>query len=115
LLANVASAQITPEDVASEIAKYDIKHPEIVLAQSILETGWYKCSDCSLDVNNLFGFFYKGKFLGWDTWQESVKYYAWWQGQLYKGGDYYEFLKRIGYFTSKNYIVELKKIVKQYE
>ena len=74
-----------------------IKHDEIVVAQSVLETGWYKCESCSLDYNNLFGFKYKGEYLKFEHWKMSVIYYKDWQRKLYKGGDYYEFLKCIDF------------------
>ena len=64
----------------------EIKHAEIVLKQIRLETGNLKCTGCSLDYNNLFGFFYKGSYLKFDSWQESVDYYKRWQDKYYKGG-----------------------------
>ena len=102
----------TIDDVRLYIATKDIKHPDIVLAQCILETGRLKCTKCSMDVNNLFGFIYKGRYLKFDTWQQSVDYMEWWQNKLYRGGDYYLFLERIGYATAKNYTRELKRIVR---
>ena len=36
--------------------------PEIVLRQAITETGWFKCTNCS-SRNNIFGFYYKKKYL----------------------------------------------------
>lgn len=101
---------LTPMEVYREIVRHGIKCPKIVLKQSILETGWYKCSNCSYDHNNIFGFRYKHKYLEFDTWQESVAYYKKWQDKRYEKGDYYAFLKRIGYATSKTYIQKLKKI-----
>lgn len=97
-------------EVYREILKHEIKHPEIVLKQAILETGWFKCEYCSYDHNNIFGFRYKHKYLEFDTWQESVAYYKKWQDKRYKGGDYYDFLKKVGYATSKTYNRKLKNI-----
>lgn len=105
-----AIPELTPENVYAQLEKYDIKHPEIVLRQSILETGWYECQYCSLQHNNIFGFRYKKKYLEFDNWVEAVKYYKKWQEKRYKGGDYYVFLKSIGYATSKTYISKLKSI-----
>ena len=45
----------TSKEVLAELKKQHILFPKIVLAQSILETGWYKCENCSMDQNNLFG------------------------------------------------------------
>lgn len=55
---------------------YGIHHPEIVVAQSILETGWYKSINC-LDNNNLFGLYNskKKKYFKFNHWTESVKAY----------------------------------------
>lgn len=39
--------------------KTEIKHKEIVYKQVIQETRWLKCTNCSLDYNNLFGFYWK--------------------------------------------------------
>jgi flagellum-specific peptidoglycan hydrolase FlgJ len=109
LIGKKANGQDTLQ-VKALLEAYGVKHVDIVVRQSVLETGWYKCTKCSLDKNNLFGFFYKGKYLEFETWQESVKYYYWWQSKLYKGGDYHVFLKRIGYATDPNYINKLKTV-----
>ena len=89
------------------------KHPEIVMAQAVLESGNFKCNNCSWDYNNPFGFFWRGEYKKWDSWQQSIIYYRNWQSKLYKGGDYYEFLKRVGYAEDPNYINKLKQIVNE--
>lgn len=104
------SNELTVENVYYELLKQDVKHPDIVLKQSILETGWYTCENCSLESNNIFGFFYKGKYIKFDTWQESVAYYKRWQTRHYRGEDYYVFLKRVGFATSPKYVSKLKSI-----
>jgi len=100
----------TPQDVYNLCVQLEIKHPEIVVKQSILESGWYKCENCSRDKNNLFGFRYKHKYLEFQSWERSVVYYRFWQKSRYKGGNYFSFLDRIGYATSKTYIQKLKQI-----
>ena len=100
----------TLDSVSSAILQIGIKHPQIVLKQVRLETGNLNCKGCSLDYNNLFGFYYKGAYLKFDGWKESVAYYKRWQDKYYKGGDYYQFLINIGYATDKNYINKLKKL-----
>ncbi len=102
--------ELTPENVYAELERLDVKHPEIVLRQSILETGWYECEYCSLEGNNIFGFRYKKKYIQFDNWVEGVAYYKKWQDKRYKGGDYYNFLREVGYATSKTYISKLKSI-----
>ena len=87
----------------------EIKHKDIVLRQSILETGHYKSYSCRIR-NNLFGFRYKGKYLEFNSWKESIDYYEGWQNRKYKGGDYFTFLIRVGYATDKAYVSKLKGI-----
>ena len=55
LLFPIYSIGQTPKEVFQELIKQEVKYPKIVLAQSILETGDYSCSTCSMDANNLFG------------------------------------------------------------
>lgn len=105
-----AVPELTPENVYAQLEKFEIRHPEIVLRQSILETGWYECEHCSLQHNNIFGFRYKKKYIEFGNWVEAVKYYKKWQDERYKGGDYYSFLNEIGYATSRTYISKLKSI-----
>ncbi len=102
--------ELTVENVLIQLEAHGIDHADVVLRQAILETGWFKCSSCSLGTNNLFGFLYKGRYLKFENWVESIKYYKWWQTQLYTGGDYYAFLKKVGYATAPNYIQYLKNL-----
>jgi len=105
----------TVEEVKAEILKHDIRFPDIVLAQAIEETGWMECIDCSMDYNNIFGFWYKKKFIGFDRWQESVEYYAKWQKRHYVSGSYFKFLKSMPYSMNPEYNKNLKKIMKSNE
>jgi flagellum-specific peptidoglycan hydrolase FlgJ len=100
---------LTIENIEKEIKKQKILFPDIVLRQAILETGYLKCKDCSLDNNNIFGFRYKNEYLKFDYWQQSVQYYKWWQSKKYKEGDYYKFLDNY-YAEDVNYIKKLKII-----
>jgi flagellum-specific peptidoglycan hydrolase FlgJ len=110
MLVGKAQAQDTLQ-VKALLEAYGVKHVDIVVRQSVVETGWYKCTNCSLDNNNLFGFISsKGGYMKFDTWQDSVKEYAVWQKRFYKGGDYHVFLKRIGYAEDPNYINKLKTV-----
>lgn len=90
----------------------DIKHPEIVLNQFQLETGNYKCKNCSLQYNNLGGFLTKKGYMKFDHWMQFIIYYRGWQDRFYTGKykNYYIFLDRIGYATSENYISTLKSM-----
>lgn len=93
LLFPIISYSQTSEEILLEIKNQGICYPEIVLAQAKLETGNFECRDCSLDLNNLFGFRYKKKYICFDTWQESITYYKEWQDRWYKGQDYFQFLE----------------------
>jgi hypothetical protein len=102
--------ELTPENVFKELVAHGVKEPEIVVKQSILETGWYKCKYCSLSKKNIFGFRKNKKYLEFDNWVESVAYYKYWQDKNYNGGNYYTFLKNIGYATSQEYVSKLKTV-----
>lgn len=99
----------TIEGVKSHLNASGVQNKEIVLRQIILETGWLSSYSCK-HRHNLFGFRYKGRYLEFNSWEESVEYYARWQKRHYKGGDYYEFLKEVGYATDPKYITKLKQI-----
>jgi len=108
----------TPEEVLAELKSQNVLYPEIVLAQSILETGWYKCKNCSMDNNNLFGLWNsrKQEYYYYSDWKHSIGGYLKgiqykWYKKEYK--DYYHFLNDIGYATDPQYIVKLKTIVKK--
>lgn len=95
------SDSLTPENVYDYCVKQDIKHPEIVTAQAIWETGWFKCKDCSLDNNNLFGFTTGGPYLEFKSWKDCIEYYKRWQDKFYdETRNYYDFLKCI--YKTKN-------------
>ena len=112
------SLPLTITNIKAEIIANDIAHPDIVLRQSVWESGWYRCNDCSLRYNNPFGFRHtswveKGNPLGYlkfDSWQDAVIYYKKWQAKRYKGGDYYKFLTNIGYAEDPKYISNLKSL-----
>jgi hypothetical protein len=97
-----------------------IEQSHIVVAQSILETGWYKCNNCSIAYNNLFGFRVNGEYLKFTHWKHSVDYYKNWQRRHYTGGDYYQFLTCIPFSNGScyayaekmdTYIVKLEQIL----
>ena len=105
------SAQ-TDQQVYDELKKYDVKYPQIVLAQAKLETGNYTSTLCKKH-GNLFGLKRKGGYAKFNNWQESVKAYRDWVQYKYKGGDYYVFLKKIGYASDPKYIIKVKEMVKR--
>lgn len=79
----------TDKNLAQELKKQGVMYPDVALAQSMLETGYFK-SDIFLDNNNLFGMKHprqrptlsKGPNRGhasFNDWQDSVKDYKMWQ------------------------------------
>lgn len=99
------------KELVLECAKhYELIYPEIVVAQSILETGNYRSKGCT-EHNNLFGLYdsKNKRYFRFATWQESVQAYKNMIQYKYKDGeDYYYFLKRIGYAEDPNYIEKVK-------
>lgn len=93
---------------------YGLQHPRIIVAQSILETGYYKSRGC-VEHNNLFGLYdsKNKKYFRFASWQESVLAYKNKVQYKYNSGDYYHFLKRIRYAEDPEYIEKVKQIEKE--
>lgn len=99
---------------------YEVKHPQIVYTQAVLETGHFK-SDLCLNSNNLFGLYdsKNKRYYSFDHWANSVEAYVEMVQYKYRGdeeeppNDYYKFLNDIGYAEDTLYISKLKKLVKQ--
>lgn len=98
------------EGLKDALLYYDIKYPEIVYAQVLIETANFTAKNC-MRKNNLFGFMQGKKIRTFDHWIESVVYYKEKIQGRYKGGDYYAFLRKIRYATSSTYTATLKKRV----
>lgn len=101
------------EGLMEALEYYGVKHPQIVYAQAVLETGYFK-SDLCLNDNNLFGLYNskKHRYHTFDHWTESVVAYLDYVQYRYKPpNDYYKFLLDIGYAKDPNYISKLKVIV----
>lgn len=60
--------------------------------------------------NNIFGFYYKKKYIEYSDWKDCCRYYLRWQGRHYKSGDYYVFLKERRYAVDPNYESLVKAI-----
>lgn len=97
---------------------YKIEHKEIVLAQAILETGWFKSYNCK-ERNNLFGLFNSKKMEmhKFSHWSLSVKGYKTMVQYRYKETDdtYFHFLKRIKYAEDPDYIPKLYNLIEKHE
>jgi hypothetical protein len=104
-----AQSKLNIDSVFKYICEKGIQHPEIVIKQAVLETGWFK-SPFLMSRNNIFAFRYK-EYLHFKSWKDCVDYYKTWQDKRYKdkNEDYYKFLVRIKYATPQ-YPAHLKKI-----
>jgi uncharacterized FlgJ-related protein len=116
------------EALIEMIKELGIKHPEIVLAQSILETGHWT-SNIFKENYNLFGMKQarsrirtaKGTQLNhayYNSWQESVYDYAFYQcrylSKISSDEDYFAALDA-SYAEANNYSMHLKKIIEKEE
>ena len=106
--------ELTIPNLLAEIKKNGIKYPKIVLAQAILETGWFKSSVCR-NKHNLFGLTNPRTktYYEFNHWTESVKAYYTKVQYRYSGGNYLLWLKKIGYAEDKGYIRAIIKVLKQ--
>ena len=104
---------LTIPNLYKEIIRNGILYPKIVLAQAILETGWFRSSVCR-NKHNLFGLTNPrtGKYYEFNHWTESVRAYYTKVQYKYKGGNYLLWLDEIGYAEDPNYLVEIISILK---
>ena len=98
-------------DSGQSPTKSDVKFPQIVAAQALLETGYFTSRVC-LENNNLFGLRRpsNGSYYTFNSWEESVKAYKDYVQYKYKGGNYYEFLNRIRYAEDGSYISKVMSL-----
>ena len=110
---DVSLPELTIANLYKEIVRNGILYPEIVLAQAILETGWFRSSLCR-DRNNLFGLTNPrtGKYFEFGHWTESVRAYYTKVQYKYKGGNYLLWLRKIGYAEDPNYVRSVIKVLK---
>ena len=102
------------EGLIEALEYYGVKHPQIVYAQAVLETGHFK-SDLCLNGNNLFGLYNskKHRYYTFDHWKDCIIAYKEMIQYKYKDSDdYLNFLKEIGYAEDSEYICKLKELIK---
>lgn len=102
---------LTIPNLYKEIIRNGILYPKIVLAQAILETGWFRSLVCR-NKHNLFGLTNPrtGKYYEFNHWTESVRAYYTKVQYKYKGGNYLLWLDEIGYAEDPKYIIQLNKV-----
>lgn len=103
------------ELVKSACEYYGLKHIDVIVAQSVLETGHYKSVNC-VKNNNLFGLYNsrRGEYFKFKHWTDCVQAYRdMIQYRLREGEDYFEFLNRIGYAEDREYNNKLKRLIKR--
>ncbi len=105
--------ELNIQNLVAEMDKCGITNQRYVVAQALLETGYFTSRVC-LECNNLFGLRRPsdGSYYEFDRWEESVKAYKDYVQYKYKGGDYLLFLKKIGYAEDPDYIVKVHQIAK---
>jgi hypothetical protein len=108
------------ENLARLIYTLKIAHPDIVMAQAIIESGNFK-SNIFKENNNLFGMkmpeYRKTTAIGinrghavYRNWRESVIDYALWQGKRARYSTTNQYLRRLrSYAADPNYITKIKK------
>ena len=118
--------KFTKEKFVDELKRLNIKHPHIVMAQSIIETGHWG-SKVFKENHNLFGMKQANVRINtaigtqnnhayYETWMESIYDYAFYQCR-YLGGirteaEYYAYLGK-SYAEDKNYVKVLKSVVEK--
>ena len=108
--------ELTIPNLYKEIIRNGILYPKIVLAQAILETGWFRSSVCR-NKHNLFGLTNPrtGKYYEFNHWTESVRAYYTKVRYKYKGGNYLLWLDEIDYSENSNYIKTIIKVLMMLE
>lgn len=113
---------VTVDNLYAALIYYDLKHPEIIVAQAILETGNFK-SKVFKEKNNLFGLYNSRtkNYYKFNHWTESIvgyksyiqyKYNAEKYKKYKPPENYFNFLKDIGYAEDPKYEYKIKKILK---
>ena len=109
----------TINEVHSYLYKIEVKHPEIVTAQIVLECGWQIDSYNASVRNNLLGWTINGQLATFNHWSNCIRHYKVWQNKYYKGGCYFDFLNCINFGDGKchryasdlDYVSKLKSVL----
>lgn len=106
--------ELTIPNLYAEIKRNGILYPKVVLAQAILETGWFRSSLCR-ERHNLFGLTnpHTGKYYEFVHWTESVRAYFTKVQYKYKGGNYLLWLRDIGYAEDPGYVRAVIRVLRK--
>lgn len=112
---------LTIPNLYQKIIRNGIRHPKIVLAQAILETGWFRSPLCR-NRHNLFGLTNpkNGKYYEFNHWTESVRAYYTKVKYRYSQKkqinssdvDYLKWLQQIGYAEDIKYVHKIISLLK---
>ena len=111
---NGESHELTLANLIDVIEEVGLSNQLFVLAQAVLETGHFTSPVCK-NYHNLFGL-YDSKhkdYYRFARWEDSVIGYQKFIQYRYKGGNYLQFLKRIGYAEDPRYTTTVAKIATQ--
>ena len=106
--------ELTLANLIDVIEEVCLNNQLFVLAQAVLETGHFSSPVCK-NYHNLFGL-YDSKhkdYYRFARWEDSVVGYRKFIQYRYKGGNYLQFLKRIGYAEDPRYTTTVAKIATQ--
>jgi len=101
--------RVNQKQVYDKIVKAGIPHPKIVLQQAVHESTNFKYKP-AIRKNNYLGLRRKGKLMKFDSVDECICWYKDKVSSRYKGGDYWRFLKRIGYAEDYTYKQNVSRV-----
>ena len=105
------SHELNLDNLVSVVREVGLEAQLFVLAQALLETGHFRSRVCKV-YHNLFGL-YDSKRKGYfrfAQWEDSVVAYQRMIQRRYNGGNYLDFLRRIGYAEDPRYTAKVAKI-----
>ena len=101
---------LNKKNVLAELKRQKVPHANIVLAQSKLETGGYTSKICKTH-NNIFGLRKGNSYRKYNNYVACISDYKKLISSKYKGGNYYDFLEKLGYAEDPSYTKKLKNLV----
>lgn len=110
---NWSPRELNLENLKDVVSEVGLSNKLFVLAQAVLETGNFSSRVCK-ENNNLFGL-YDSKhkeYFRFARWEDSVVGYGRMVQHRYKGGNYLDFLRRIGYAEDPKYITKVARLAR---